>query len=99
MGILATAMAVPVLGATPRRTWNASIGGYGASGSATLALYGSMTAGYSVGIAGLKPNTTYAEIVYVGTCAHPVTVVKLSSLRTDASGTGTVRQRSAVGPI
>jgi hypothetical protein len=89
VGVLATAMAVPVLGATPRRTWNAGIGGYNAAGSATLALYGSMTAGYSVGIAGLKPNTTYAQIIYIGTCAHPITVAKLSSLRTDGSGLGT----------
>jgi len=82
-------MAVPVLGATPRRTWSAAVGGYSAFGSATLQIYGSMTGGYSVAMAGLEPNTTYAQMIYIGTCAHPTSVAKLSSFRTDGSGVGT----------
>lgn len=87
--LLATVLASLALGATARRTWHAALGGYGASGSATLLVYGGLTGSFSITMHGLKPSTTYQPMIYTGTCAHPAAVVKLSGLRTDISGTAT----------
>jgi hypothetical protein len=84
--IIATLLATSTLGATARRVWHANVGGYGASGSATLLLDGTLTGSFSVTMRGLKPSTTYAQMLYTGTCGHPLAVVKLSGLRSDASG-------------
>ncbi len=85
-GLLATLFATSALGATPRRTWQAGIGGAGAAGFSTLLLYPSMDGSLSVTIGGLKPNTTYGLVLYTGTCAQPRVVVKLPGLRTNEAG-------------
>ena len=84
--LLAMLLASPALGATARRVWRAPLGGGGASGAATLVIYPSLAGSLEVTVHGLKPATTYALMIYTGTCASPRAVVKLAGLRTSATG-------------
>src|SRR3954469_14820874 len=84
-GLLAI-VATPVSAATPRRTWNATIGTSRLLGSSTLTLYPSYTGTIRVGVQGLNPSTTYSAMIYKGTCSSPIALVRLPGIRTDDAG-------------
>ena len=79
-------IASPADAAQARRIWRASIGGGSVSGSATLLAYTTGTGTMTITAHGLKPSTTYQVMVYRGTCARPISVVKLPGIRADATG-------------
>ena len=79
----------PVSAAQMRRTWHASITGSGGGGSAVLILYTNNSGAITVTMHGLKPLTVYSEMIYKGTCAKPIVLVKLSGLKTNSTGDGT----------
>src|SRR5262245_50836939 len=79
----AIVFAAPAAAASPKRVWHASLSSN--HGSATLTMMPTYAGSVTVDVQGLKPNTTYAAMIYKGTCAKPTTLVKLSSVRTDAS--------------
>lgn len=85
---LLTVMATPVAAATPRRTWNATIGTSRVLGSATVTLYPNFAGNIRVSVQGLNPSTTYAASIYKGTCRAPIVLVRLPGVRTDAAGNG-----------
>jgi len=78
--------ASPAFATQARRTWQASLTGSGAAGTAVLVLYPNSSGTVTVNMDGLKPATTYVQQIYKGTCSTPKTVVKLPNLRTDAKG-------------
>jgi hypothetical protein len=88
VGLLAVVVS-PVSAVTPRRTWNATIGSSRLLGSATLVLLPSYTGSIRVSVQGLNPSTTYAAMIYKGTCGSPTALVRLPGIRTDSSGNGT----------
>ena len=83
--LLATLVAPAASAESVRRTWTARIGG-SANGTATLTAYMSGPGLLGLDLKALRPATTYAVIVYRGTCAAPTVVTKLSGFRTDQSG-------------
>ena len=79
-------LAAPTADATQaRRIWRAPLRG-DITGTATLIAYTTGTGTMTITAQGLKPSTTYAVMVYRGTCAKPIAVVKLPGVRSDASG-------------
>lgn len=86
---LVVAFATPAEAATPRRTWNATIGSSRLLGSATLMLTPGFTGSIRVSVQGLNPSTTYQPMIYKGTCSSPTPLVRLPGIRTDTSGNGT----------
>ena len=81
-------LVVPSVDATQaRRIWRAPLGGV--AGTATLVAYTTGTGTMTITAQGLQPSTTYAVMVYRGTCAKPIAVVKLPGVRSDASGDAT----------
>jgi sortase (surface protein transpeptidase) len=79
-------LAVPSVDATQaRRIWHAPLGG-GASGTATLVAYTTGTGTMTIAAQGLPPSRTFSVMVYRGTCARPIAVVKLGGIASDASG-------------
>ena len=85
---LFSAFATPVAAATPKRTWQATLGGSRLLGSATLTLYPSYSGTIRVSIQGLRPSTTYSAMIYRGTCRTPTALARLPGIRSDASGNG-----------
>jgi sortase (surface protein transpeptidase) len=51
-------------------------------------MYPAYTGSVTVNVEGLKANTTYAAMIYKGTCATPTALVKLAGVRTDGFGNG-----------
>jgi hypothetical protein len=89
LGILAglsATVASPVAAATPKRTWSATLSSN--RGTAQLVLDPSYRGSAAITLHGLTPSTTYAVTIYKGSCAAPITLVKLPGVRTDASGAG-----------
>jgi hypothetical protein len=86
--ILVLASATPASAAQMRRTWRATIAGGGTTATAVLVLTTNNTGAISVSVDGLKPSTTYAQMIYKGTCSSPITLVKLPGIRTNSSGHG-----------
>lgn len=81
-------LAVPSVDATQaRRIWRAPLGGV--AGTATLVAYTTGTGTMTITAQGLQPSTTYGVMIYRGTCAKPIAVVKLPGVRSDASGSAT----------
>ena len=81
-------LAAPTADATQaRRIWHATLGGV--TGTATLIAYTTGTGTMTISAGGLAPSTTYSVMVYRGTCAKPLAVVKLPGVRSDASGNAT----------
>jgi hypothetical protein len=86
--VLVTFAAQPAMAAQIRRTWTASLTGT-VAGTATLLLYPNSSGSVSVNLQGLKPSTTYAQMIYKGTCATPTALIRLPGLRTTTTGGGT----------
>jgi hypothetical protein len=82
-------IASPADAAQARRIWRAGIGGGSVSGTATLIAYTTGTGTLTITAHGLKPSTTYQVMVYRGTCARPIAVVKLPGIRADVNGFAT----------
>jgi hypothetical protein len=97
IAVVATIVASPAEAALARRTWRATLGG--SSGSVVLTVNTDSTGTITTAAQGMKPSTTYAQLIYQGTCAQPKAVVRLGGLLTDATGTGsrTIRLSSRQG--
>jgi hypothetical protein len=97
IAVTATIVASPAEAALARRTWHAALGG--SSGSVVLTVNTDSTGSITTTVHDMKPSTTYAQLIYKGTCAQPKTVVKLGGLVTDATGSGsrTIRLSSGQG--
>lgn len=72
----------------PRRTFTATLSGGGVSGTAVVTLLPNSAGTVTVQVSGLTPNKVYAQQIYKGTCAKPVTLTKLPGLKTDSKGHG-----------
>ncbi len=79
-------LAAPADAAQARRMWHASFGGGGVSVRATLLAYTTGTGRMTITAHGLNPSTTYQVMVYRGTCARPIAVVRLAGVRSGANG-------------
>jgi sortase (surface protein transpeptidase) len=82
---LVTLVAQPAMAAQIRRAWAASLTG-AVAGTATLLLYPDSSGSVSVDLRGLKPSTTYSQMIYKGSCARPITLVPLPTVRTSTTG-------------
>jgi hypothetical protein len=89
-GLVATLLAQSVAATTPvpRRTWQTTLKGGGATGAAVLVVNTNWSGTISIGLQGLKPNSKYAAMIYKGTCASPTALVRLPTIVTDATGIG-----------
>jgi sortase (surface protein transpeptidase) len=101
VALLVAAIPPTTSAATIRRTWTATIsgltaggataggataGGATASGTAVLVRDWAGTGSLTTQIAGLLPTSTYAVVVYVGTCSKPTVLLRLPNLAVDADG-------------
>jgi sortase (surface protein transpeptidase) len=93
-------LATPADAAQARRIWRAPLGG--TTGTAVLLAYTTGNGTMTVTAHGLTPSAAYSVMVYQGTCAKPIAIVTLPSIRSDANGdaTGTspltIAQQNAV---
>jgi hypothetical protein len=82
---LFVAFATPASAATPKRVWTAFIGSRPLA-TAQVTLMPNYAGSVRIITNRLKANTTYAAMIYKGTCASPTALVRLPGVRTDADG-------------
>ncbi|HEY6058675.1 MAG TPA: hypothetical protein VIV06_11620 [Candidatus Limnocylindrales bacterium] len=78
-----------------RRIWHAPIGA--SNGAVRLVSYTTGIGSMRVTADRLRPTTTYAVIVYAGSCSAPRVVTRLPAMRTDAAGS--IRRTFGVSAI
>ena len=101
VAVLLVAIPPTTSAATIRRTWTATITGFTvgvataagatagsatASGTAVLLADWAGTGRYTAQVRGLLPTSTYAVVVYVGTCSKPTVLLRLPNLTVGADG-------------
>jgi sortase (surface protein transpeptidase) len=109
VALLVAAIPPTTSAATIRRTWTATVSGVGAGGATAGSATASGTAvlvrdwagagSFTTQVAGLLPASTYAVVVYVGTCSKPTVLLRLPNLPTDAAGNASAATSVALAQI